>query len=60
MIQDFLQRNQDKTEIIVIGGKAERDKLSDHLKLFALNTKELVKNLGVIIDCHIGKCPSII
>ena len=56
---NFLQLNQDKTENLVIGAKAERDKISDHLKSFARNTKEKGKNLGVITDsdlnleCHI-------
>lgn len=27
--------NQDKTEILVIGAEADREKLSDHLKSFA-------------------------
>ena len=46
--------NQDKTEILVIGEKAEREKLSDHLKLSAINTKEQVKNLGFIIDLDLS------
>ena len=36
---NFLQLNQDKTEVLVVGEKAEREKLSAHLKTLALNTK---------------------
>jgi len=39
MSQNFLQLNQDKTEVLVIGEKNEREKLSAHLKTPALNTK---------------------
>ena len=47
---NFLQLNQDKTEVLVIGEKAEREKLSAHLKTLALNTKHQARNLGVIFD----------
>ena len=57
MTQNFLQLNQDKIEILVIGAKTERERLSDHLKLFTLNTKEQVKNLSVIIESDLNfKC----
>ncbi len=48
-----------QNEILVIGAKAEREKLYDHLHSLTLNTREQVRNLGVIIDpdlnfeCHI-------
>src|SRR4029434_8739295 len=50
MSQHFLQLNQDKTEVLVIGEKNEREKLTAHLKTLALNTKHQARNLGVILD----------
>ena len=50
MSQNFLQLNQDKTEVLVIGEKAERERLSAHLQKLALNTKFQARNLGVIFD----------
>lgn len=41
------------TEILVTGAKADREKLSDHLKSFALNTKEHLKNV-TIVSCHLS------
>lgn len=46
-MQNFLQLNQEKAEILVTGAKAEREKLSEHINLLRLITKEQVKNLSV-------------
>ena len=54
MSQNFLQLNQNKTEVIIIGDKAEREKLSAHLKTLALNTKHQARNLGVIFDADLN------
>src|SRR4029434_3794598 len=52
MSQNFLQLNQVKTEVLVIGEKNEREKLSAHLK--TLNTKHQARNLGVIFDSDLN------
>ena len=54
MSQNFLQLNQDKTEVLVIGEKNEREKLTAHLKTLALNTKHQARNLGVILDSDLN------
>lgn len=51
MAQIFLQLNEDKTEILVIGAKAPREKVVTQLKsLSQKNIKPQAKNLGVIFD----------
>ena len=52
MSQNSFQLNQDKTEVLVIGEKAERERLSVHLETLALNTKYQARNLGVILDLN--------
>lgn len=37
-----------------MGGNEERRKLSDYVKLFSVNVKEQVKNLGVTIDSDLN------
>lgn len=69
-MDDFLQLNQDKNEILIIEAKAQKETQLKPLKLtnlnLLLNIKEKVKNLSVIIDsnldlehcitkCHITK-----
>src|SRR4029434_4984512 len=54
MSQNFLKLNQDKTEVLVIGEKNERENLSAHLKTLALNTKHQARNLGVILDSDLN------
>ena len=49
MSQNFLHLNQDKTEVLVIGEKAEREKLSAHLETLAPNTKHQARNPGVML-----------
>jgi len=48
MAANFLQLNQDKTEVLVIGPEGQRDKLL--IKLQDLKPSQTVKNLGVIFD----------
>src|SRR4029434_3424512 len=48
MSQNFLQLKQDKTEVLVIGEKAEREKLSAHLETLAPGKK------GVIFDSDLN------
>src|SRR4029434_11236912 len=43
-----------KTEVLVIGEKNEREKLTAHLKTLALNTKHQARNLGVILDSDLN------
>ena len=50
MNQNFLQLNQDKTEVIVFGNKEKRIAVSKHLESLSLKTRDQVRNLGVLID----------
>lgn len=50
MNQNFLQLNEEKTEVIVFGNKEKRVAVSKHLESLALETKDQVRNLGVLID----------
>ena len=50
MCRNFLQLNEDKTEIIVFGSKTERLKVTQHLHSLSLKTSIKARNLGVIMD----------
>ena len=50
MCRNFLQLNEDKTEIIVFGAKTERLKITQHLHSLSLKTSIKARNLGVIMD----------
>ncbi len=50
MADHFPQLNQDKTEVLVIGSEAQRDKLGETLQALTLNPCQRGKNLGVIHD----------
>ena len=52
--QNFLKLNQDKTEVLVIGDKKAREKLSANLKSVSLNCTNKAKNLGVILDSDLN------
>ena len=50
MNQNFLQLNQDKTEVIVFGSKEKRIAVSKYLESLSLKTNNQVRNLGVLLD----------
>ena len=50
MCRNFLQLNEDKTEIIVFGATTERLKVTKHLHSLFLNTSIKARNLGVNMD----------
>ena len=54
MRHNFLQLNKDKTEIIVFGAHDKRMKVSAHLESLSLQTKNKVRNLGVILDSDLN------
>ena len=57
MAENFLQLNQDKTEVLVIGPEGQREKLLPKLQDF--KPTKLVKNLGVILDSELNFLPHI-
>uniref|UniRef100_A0A669CX68 Reverse transcriptase domain-containing protein n=1 Tax=Oreochromis niloticus TaxID=8128 RepID=A0A669CX68_ORENI len=59
MAENFLQLNQDKTEVLIIGPEAQREKLLSKLQAFSLCPSLQVKNLGVILDSELGFIPHI-
>ena len=48
MSHNFLLLNKDKTEVLIIGAKVQREILCTNLKSLAQNAKPLTKNLGVL------------
>uniref|UniRef100_A0A669DS15 Reverse transcriptase domain-containing protein n=1 Tax=Oreochromis niloticus TaxID=8128 RepID=A0A669DS15_ORENI len=59
MAENFLQLNQDKTEVLIIGPEAQREKLLSKLQAFSVCPSLQVKNLGVILDSELGFIPHI-
>ena len=57
MAENFLQLNQDKTEVLVIGPEGKREKLLP--KLNAFKDSQCVKNLGVLFDSELDFIPHI-
>ncbi|XP_076601118.1 uncharacterized protein LOC143329205 [Chaetodon auriga] len=57
MAVNFLQLNQDKTEVLVIGPEGKREKLLPKLQDF--KPTQCVKNLGVIFDSELNFIPHI-
>ena len=49
MAANFLQLNQDKTEVLVVGPEGQREKLLTKLQDLK-PSKNVKKNLGVIFD----------
>lgn len=49
MCQNYLQRNAEKTEVIVFGLKNERSKTGAHLGSMSLTATNQARSLGVII-----------
>ena len=57
MAANFLQLNQDKTEILVIGPEGQKERLL--LKFKDFKPSPTVKNLGVIFDSELSFIPHI-
>ena len=57
MAENFLQLNQDKTEVLIIGPEGQREKLLPKLNDF--KPSECVKNLGVLFDSELDFIPHI-
>uniref|UniRef100_A0A8C6KAZ9 Reverse transcriptase domain-containing protein n=1 Tax=Nothobranchius furzeri TaxID=105023 RepID=A0A8C6KAZ9_NOTFU len=53
MAENFLQLNQDETEVLVISPEAQREKLLPKLQSLSLNPSSQVKNLGVTFDSEL-------
>ena len=54
MCHNFLQLNEDKTEIIVFGAKEERLEVTTQLQRANLETKNKARNLGVVMDSDLN------
>ena len=50
MSANFLKLNEDKTELGIIGTSAQRELIASRLGGLAVQKKNVIKNLGVIID----------
>ena len=59
MAENFLQLNQDKTEVLVIGPEAQREKLLPKLQSLSFSPSPQVRNLGVIFDSELTFIPHI-
>uniref|UniRef100_A0A8C6NY71 Reverse transcriptase domain-containing protein n=1 Tax=Nothobranchius furzeri TaxID=105023 RepID=A0A8C6NY71_NOTFU len=59
MTENFLQLNQGKTEVLVIGPEAQREKLLPKLQSVSFYPSLQVKNLGVILDSELTFIPHI-
>ncbi|KAJ0062165.1 hypothetical protein NL108_017132 [Boleophthalmus pectinirostris] len=59
MAANFLQLNQGKTEVLIIGPEAQRERLKAKLQTYSLNPCERVKSLGVILDSELSFEPHI-
>ena len=57
MAANFLQLNQGKTEVLVIGPKGQKEQLLSKLKDF--KPSQSVTNLGVIFDSELSFTPHI-
>lgn len=57
MAENFLQLNQDKTEVLVIGPEGRREELLPKLRDF--KPSQYVKNLGVVFDSELTFVPHI-
>ncbi len=49
-IRFFLQLNKDKTEILIFGTEAQRQKIAAHHSSLSLESKSEARTLGVLID----------
>ena len=55
MAENFLQLNQDKTEVLIIGPEGKRETILPRLQ--NMKSSECVKNLGVIFDSELNFIP---
>ena len=54
MAANFLQLNRAKTEILVVGAKAQRQLVCKYLESRSLKTSEQIKNLGETMDGEVS------
>ncbi len=54
MTANFLQLNRGKTEILVVGTKAQRQLVCEYLESRSLKTSDQIKNLGVTMDSELS------
>jgi hypothetical protein len=54
MAHNFLKLNQDKTVVLIIGAKAQRENLATHRNSQVINIKHQEINLGVILDTELN------
>lgn len=54
MAEHFVQLNAEKTDVIILGKKKERIKITTHLNAEGLKPKDTIKNLGVVIDSNLS------
>ena len=59
MAENFLQLNQDKTQVLVIGTGVKREKLVSKLQASSFNPCGQAKNLGVLFDSELTFEPHI-
>uniref|UniRef100_A0A3P9LR34 Reverse transcriptase domain-containing protein n=2 Tax=Oryzias latipes TaxID=8090 RepID=A0A3P9LR34_ORYLA len=57
MAENFLQLNQDKTEVLIIGSEDKREMILPHLHNF--KPSQCVRNLGVLFDSELNFIPHI-
>lgn len=54
MTKIFLQLNKDKTEILVVGYRGQREEINSKLISLSLKHIEQFRNLGVILDSELN------
>jgi hypothetical protein len=54
MAHNFLQLNQDKTEVLIVGAKAQRENMAAHLNSQTIKIKYQLKNLGFVLDSELN------
>uniref|UniRef100_A0A3P9KUI2 Reverse transcriptase domain-containing protein n=1 Tax=Oryzias latipes TaxID=8090 RepID=A0A3P9KUI2_ORYLA len=57
MAENFLQLNQDKTEVLIIGPEDKREMILPELRTF--KSSQCVRNLGVLFDSELNFTPHI-
>lgn len=54
MFRIFLKLNTDKTEILIVGSKNQRQQIHLHLKSMSMKYSEQVRNFGIIFDSDLS------